>query len=400
MTVARCLGWVVISLLLIGQRLTADEWAQWRGPRRDGVWAETGLIDRNEDRVWLFNERGELIIGRFTPEGFHEVSRAKLLDPTMEQLRRRDGVTWSHPAFAQRHVFARNDKELVCADLSAKATAGGDSERTTIVLLHDNDMHFNFNQRDAFAAKIAEVRGRCENVFLLNAGDLFVRYPDRWIDPRPEYYAEQSKAMIETMNSLGYDAMTLGNHDLDYIEDLTGNALRQARFPLLAANIEITTEHLPQPKPFVVLEAGNGVTVAVLGLAVANAKEGVRRRDPVEVARQYQHLHDEHEVVVGLTHLGYRGDCRLAEAVGMFDVIIGGHSHTLLEEATLVNGVLVAQAGGTTSSSPVHSDRPKYLGEIVLVLEGGEVVEKRGRVYTFTAENAAVPAEAGTGDRP
>lgn len=81
-------------------------------------WATIHLI-RNEERVWLFNERGELIIGQFTPEGFHEVSRAKLLDPTTEQLRRRDGVTWSHPAFAHRHVFARNDKELVCADLSA-----------------------------------------------------------------------------------------------------------------------------------------------------------------------------------------------------------------------------------------------------------------------------------------
>jgi hypothetical protein len=43
-----------------------------------------------------------------------------LIDPTLEQLRRRGGVTWSHPAFAYRHVFARNDKELVCADLTAK----------------------------------------------------------------------------------------------------------------------------------------------------------------------------------------------------------------------------------------------------------------------------------------
>jgi hypothetical protein len=44
---------------------------------------------------------------------------AKLLDPTLDQLRRRGGVTWSHPAFAYRHVFARNEKESVCADLSA-----------------------------------------------------------------------------------------------------------------------------------------------------------------------------------------------------------------------------------------------------------------------------------------
>lgn len=74
---------------------------------------------RQGDRTWMFNERGELIVSRLTPKGFEEISRAKLLDPTTEQLPRRDGVTWSHPAFAYRHVFARNDKELVCADLSA-----------------------------------------------------------------------------------------------------------------------------------------------------------------------------------------------------------------------------------------------------------------------------------------
>ena len=75
---------------------------------------------RNGERTWMFNERGELIISRLTPRGFDELSRAKLIDPTMDQMRsRRGGVTWSHPAFAYRHVFARNGKELVCADLSA-----------------------------------------------------------------------------------------------------------------------------------------------------------------------------------------------------------------------------------------------------------------------------------------
>ena len=75
---------------------------------------------RNGNRTWLFNERGELIIARLTPDGFQEISRAKLIEPTLQQLRRRGGVCWSHPAFAYRHVFARNDKQLVCADLSAK----------------------------------------------------------------------------------------------------------------------------------------------------------------------------------------------------------------------------------------------------------------------------------------
>lgn len=75
----------------------------------------------NADRTWLFNELGELIIARLSPQGYREISRAKLIEPTREQMPgRRGGVTWSHPAFAHRHVFARNDKELVCADLGAK----------------------------------------------------------------------------------------------------------------------------------------------------------------------------------------------------------------------------------------------------------------------------------------
>lgn len=74
---------------------------------------------RNGDREWLFNEKGELIIARLAKDGYHEVSRAKLINPTTEQLRQRGGVCWSHPAFAGRCVFARNDEELVCGDLAA-----------------------------------------------------------------------------------------------------------------------------------------------------------------------------------------------------------------------------------------------------------------------------------------
>ncbi|MHC4740895.1 MAG: hypothetical protein ACYS8Z_03225 [Planctomycetota bacterium] len=75
---------------------------------------------RQADKVWIFNERGELIISRMSPEGYTEISRAKLIEPTKGQLDQRGGVCWSHPAYAYRHIYARNDRELVCADLSAK----------------------------------------------------------------------------------------------------------------------------------------------------------------------------------------------------------------------------------------------------------------------------------------
>jgi outer membrane protein assembly factor BamB len=79
-------------------------------------WANIHFV-RNGERMWMFNERGELIIGKLSPEGFREISRAKLIEPTTEQLGQRGGVCWAHPAFADKHVFARNDRELVCANL-------------------------------------------------------------------------------------------------------------------------------------------------------------------------------------------------------------------------------------------------------------------------------------------
>ena len=79
-------------------------------------WSNLHIV-RNGDRYWMFNETGELLISKLSAQGFQEISRAKLMEPTPQQLRRRGGVCWSHPAFADRHVFARNDRELVCASL-------------------------------------------------------------------------------------------------------------------------------------------------------------------------------------------------------------------------------------------------------------------------------------------
>jgi outer membrane protein assembly factor BamB len=80
-------------------------------------WANIHFV-QNGDKTWMFNEHGELIISELSPKGFKEISRTKIIEPTKEQLPR--GVTWSHPAFANKHVFIRNDRELVCIDLSKK----------------------------------------------------------------------------------------------------------------------------------------------------------------------------------------------------------------------------------------------------------------------------------------
>lgn len=83
-------------------------------------WFNIHLIE-NHGKIWMFNERGELLITKLSPQGYEEISRAQLIAPTHAQLNERGGVCWSHPAFAYRHVFARNDDELIAADLSAGA---------------------------------------------------------------------------------------------------------------------------------------------------------------------------------------------------------------------------------------------------------------------------------------
>jgi len=102
---------------LTGQRI----WETFAATTADAGqtrWANAFIV-ANADRYFLFNEQGDLIIARFSPKGYQEVSRAHLLDPTNLDPGR--AVVWSQPAFANRCVYVRNDKELLCASLAVDA---------------------------------------------------------------------------------------------------------------------------------------------------------------------------------------------------------------------------------------------------------------------------------------
>jgi outer membrane protein assembly factor BamB len=79
-------------------------------------WANAFLI-KNGDRFFVANEKGDLIIANLTPQGYQEISRAHLLEPTNPMAGR--DVVWAHPAFANRQAFMRNDEEIICVDLAA-----------------------------------------------------------------------------------------------------------------------------------------------------------------------------------------------------------------------------------------------------------------------------------------
>ena len=104
----RCLG------LKTGVRI----WETMEVTKEKARWA-SGFIVRHGDRYFINNDRGELIIAKLLPQGYREVSRANLIKPTSDSGNRRElgAVNWSHPAYANRHIFARNDEEIISVSL-------------------------------------------------------------------------------------------------------------------------------------------------------------------------------------------------------------------------------------------------------------------------------------------
>ncbi len=97
-----------------GKKLWSS-YAATTGDRRAS--SATAFMVRNGERFFFFNEKGDLIIARLTPEKYEELSRAHIVEPTQDAFGRK--VIWSAPAFANRCAFVRNDNEVVCVDLSA-----------------------------------------------------------------------------------------------------------------------------------------------------------------------------------------------------------------------------------------------------------------------------------------
>ena len=94
-------------------------WETLDATKEQARWA-SGFLVRNGDRFFINNDRGELIIAKLSPERYEEISRTKLLKPTSRSGNRRElgAVNWSHPAYANRHIFARNDEEIISVSLS------------------------------------------------------------------------------------------------------------------------------------------------------------------------------------------------------------------------------------------------------------------------------------------
>lgn len=221
-----------------------------------------------------------------------------------------------------------------------------------VIILHTNDQHFQqFPHLEALKELLTEFRDTYTNVLLLDGGDITIRQL-RWemrkkIVSNEEQYIEHIDRMIKTMNLLGYDAVTLGNHDLDYQGTITRDAMLKANFPFLGANVEVTTPDHIVPEPYIIRKLDGDISLIVLGLcggSYGNAV-GIKLKKPLSTFEEHADFFAKHDARIVLAHIGDRTDKKLAEKYGdKIQVIIGGHTHPLRDPPVLHNDVLLTRS--------------------------------------------------------
>ncbi len=245
---------------------------------------------------------------------------------------------------------------LLLLSLASPFAAGADQ---TLIILHTNDLHghplkFNYNGipdvggLPAIATFVNQVRATHKNVLLLDAGDLNTgRAESNFFKAVPDLIG---------YNYLGYDAMTLGNHEFDNPLDLLRKQERLARFPFLSANIRSPKGGF-LVRPYVV-KRFDGFKVGIFGLTMRETRsigypdhvKDLLFEDEVKAARRLvKVLRNQADVVIALVHMGIwenesRGSKRLAASVEGIDLIIDGHTHTDLLEPIYVNRTPIVQA--------------------------------------------------------
>ncbi len=230
-------------------------------------------------------------------------------------------------------------------------------------ILHSNDMHGDFlaevREGDGhligglalLSGYLNQVRKEEENVIYVIAGDMV---QGSLIDS--EY---KGVSTIEIMNFLSPDVVTLGNHELDYGLPHLLFLEKMANFPIVNANLYIKQYGKRLMKPYLILNVAGynilfiGVTTEKVMDTLANDQligTFVSIEDAAEeigkICNAYKH--DDIDLTIAVTHIGFESDVELAKMLNPdwgVDMILGGHSHTILDQPELVNNILIAQAG-------------------------------------------------------
>jgi len=243
-----------------------------------------------------------------------------------------------------------------------------------------------------------DVRAHQLNVLVLHAGDA--------VQGTLYFNVFEGAAEFDFLNALGLDAMALGNHEFDKGPASLGRMLAIARFPILSANLDVSAEPALKGRvlPYVVRQFGHervaiiGSTTPVTPLITQDVGR-VRFMEPASIlAVLVRELKAQHiNKIVVLSHNGYDADLELARNVPGIDVIVGGHSHTLLGDSAALGGLGLHPAGPYPTQvlgpdGPVLVAQAWKWGEELGVLTVR--FDAEGRVAGFAAAPTLLPGDS------
>ncbi|KXG78640.1 5'-nucleotidase C-terminal domain-containing protein [Thermotalea metallivorans] len=251
-----------------------------------------------------------------------------------------------------------------------------------ITILHTNDTHSRIEWGkndgmgfDKIATMVRNMKAKNPNTLVIDAGDAFHGQTIATLG--------KGESVAKVMDKIGYDAMAPGNHDFNYGQERLLALDQMTKFPILAANIK-KADGTNLLTPYVIKEM-DGIKVGIFGLATPetaykthpNNVKGLVFEDPVKAAGEMvKELQSKTDVIVAVTHLGLDESSmdtskKVAENVDGIDIIIDGHSHTVLKNGLAVGKTLIAQAG----------EYDKNLGIVDLYLKDGKVVHKYATLF-------------------
>ena len=288
----------------------------------------------------------------------------------------------------KRRNFLQQTGVVAAAALVSPSLISMKKQPIKLVILHTNDTHSNIDpfpkNHSKFPDKggvsrraklVQTIREQEDHVLLLDAGDVFQGTP----------YFNKFKGVLEmkVMQEMGYDAMTLGNHDFDIGIEGFVNAKKHATFPIVNCNYNLDQTLLKdQVSPSIILKkAGRkigitGIGIDLNGLVAVSQTKGLIYNDPISsVQREVDALRKKGcDLVICLSHLGYEytndkvSDRVLAENTSGIDIIIGGHTHTFLEKGVVIQN---------KESKSVVINQVGYgglqLGRIEVEFDGGDI---------------------------
>ena len=243
-----------------------------------------------------------------------------------------------------------------------------DNTNQEITIFHINDQH---GQLDNFSKikYIVDAEKKLTNVLLVCGGDIFSGNPV--VDNHPQ----KGFPMIDVMNAIGFDVSVIGNHEFDYGEIILKDRFIQSNFSWVCANVDVSNSDIKQPSAYKTIGI-NGLKITFLGLVETNGKDNdiIPSTHPWRVKNltfekfensviKYATLKDNQQadVLVALTHLGENSDFKLATNYPYFDLIIGGHSHSVTNQT--VNNIPIYQAGSNLNN----------LGKIKLTIKNRQI---------------------------